>query len=168
MRFGPFYVRAAFFFCVSLLLGGLATAAPLLVQTPGPFASAADTPTNISYGVLAKVDVGAANVDVSGIGVYGSVDEALNMKWAIFTGASGSAPVFQTAASSLGITSAQWFDSPSFSPFTLLANQTYWIGSIIDGPLGAFNSAYNFPGTLVSSNGLTLPAGINGNVELNR
>jgi hypothetical protein len=111
------------------------------------------------------VDVGVEDVDIGSIGVFGRVEASLSMKWVVFQGTDGSSPLLEVSALAFDPGGEQWFDSPEFSPFTLLANQTYWIGAVIGGPLGAFLNRFNIPGTLIEANGLTLPIGTNGNIR---
>lgn len=141
--------------------------ATLLVETPSPFLGSSSRPTGASFGILARVDVGSSNVAINKIGVFGDVITPLSLKWLVFTGSDGSSPVLQTSSVALdSVGGAQWFDSPLLgSPFSLLANQTYWIGVAVDGALSQFVHSYNNPGTATSGGGLTLVAGENGNVR---
>ena len=148
-----------------MFLSGAASALPLLIEHDPPFGGSTPRPTTGSLGVLARVDVGASNVDIGGIGVYGTVNSALSMKWAIFGDVDGAAPLFETGAVAQAVGGPQWYDSAEFSPFTLLAGQTYWIGNIIDGALSAFTHFYDIPGSTVSAGGLSIVAGDNGNVR---
>jgi len=151
---------------VSVLCGAQsALAGTTLIETPGPFDDSDPWPIGIHNAVLARVDVGGDDVAIRRISVHGRVDAALNMKWVVFEGTyDGPGPVFQTAPTAFGPSGSdfQWFDSPVFSPFVLSANTTYWIGPAIDGADYVFRQTFNKPGTPVSANGLTLPAGDNG------
>ena len=142
-------------------------AAPvLIVQTPGPPFDTSGFLPDTTFGRLARVQVSGSNIDINQIGVYGDAASDFNMKWLIFTGGTGASPLLETspvAFSSAG--GARWFDSPVLStPFTLLANQTYWIGTTVDAPSRSYFDFYNSPGTTISTGGLTLVANDNGNV----
>lgn len=148
-------------------LAATVNAAPI-IQTPGPpFDGSSTRPTTTTlFGILARVDVGAGDVDINQIGVYGDVTSNLNIKWLIFDDTQGSSPLLQSPTVALQAAGgAQWFDSPLLPSFALAANSTYWIGVAIDGPLNSFRRFWNNPGTPVSAGGLTLPADHNGNVR---
>ena len=135
----------------------VAVASPVLVQTPGPLSFSSGRPSSGSLGLLGRVDVGSSNVAIDQIGGFGQVSQNLSLKWLIFDGTFLGNPLFQTSAVAFGLGGQQWFDSPVFSPFSLLANTTYFIGVAVDGPENSFTQFFNVaPGADETANGLTL------------
>jgi len=113
------------------------------------------------------VDVGASAVTVDHIGTFGQAISAVSIEYLIFGNVDGSAPLF---TSTIGTISAEvspvWHDSQLFTPFTLNANSTYWIGSAVSGTLNSFKDYYNDSGASdLTQNGLTIKAFVNGNVH---
>jgi hypothetical protein len=119
---------------------------------------------------LAKVVVGAADVAIGGLGVFGQAQSAGNVKWVIFDGAQTSTPLYLSSAQAVAArvgefgTQATWYDSPSFT-LTLLANHTYAMGLIAD-VVGANGFRWGVEwttnlmgggGPSVDSNGVALP-----------
>jgi hypothetical protein len=151
-----------------IALGGAGARAAVVIETPGPLTGEATRPSGTSWGVLARVDVGPANVAINQIGVKGQVLTSTTLKFVLYQGSTlGALPTVQTATQNLPApTAAQWFESEQFPTFTLQANTTYWIGYACNGAVDTFRSFYNLNGaTSFSANGLTLPAGTNGNVR---
>ena len=119
---------------------------------------------------LAKVVVGAADVAIGSLGVFGQAQSAGNVKWVIFDSLQPSAPVYLSGAQSVAAnpgafaTQATWYDSPSFT-LTLLAGRTYAMGLIAEA-VGANGFRWGVEwttnlmgggGPSVDSNGVSLP-----------
>ena len=128
-------VAAFTFSLVSIGTAGVVSASPLLIETPGPLSGAVDRPSLSaipSLGSPGRIDVGANNVVIDQIGVFGQVVEAgMSLKWLIHEDIQDSTPIFETSVVAFSPGIQQFFDSPIFSPFTLLANATYWIGAVV-------------------------------------
>lgn len=117
---------------------------------------------------LAKVTVGASDVQIGGFGVYGQAQSQSTLKWVIFDWAQQSSPVFLSNAVTVPANPgtpyasfAQWYDSPNMN-FTLLANHTYAMG-VLSNLSGVFYLGQDyFPlggNPTVTGGGLTLPPG---------
>jgi hypothetical protein len=117
---------------------------------------------------LAKVVVGAADVPITGFGVFGQAQVAGNLKWIIFDSTQLTSPVYLSPA--MGISGdpgafseqAKWHDSPAID-FTLLAGHSYAIGVISDQigangfRWGASPDNTSGPYPSVTASGLDLP-----------
>ena len=162
-------VAAFTFSLVSIGTAGVVSASPLLIETPGPLSGAVGRPSLSaipSLGSPGRIDVGANNVVIDQIGVFGQVVEAgMSLKWLIHEDIQDSTPIFETSVVAFSSGIQQFFDSPIFSPFTLLANATYWIGAVVSGPSESFSVAFNLPGSDFTANGLTLIGNANGNLR---
>ena len=140
--------------------------AAILVQWQATSASGSAVPNEY----LARVTVGASNVEIGGFGVYGQAQVATTLKWVIFDVTQLSSPVFLsdpvTVPANAGApftTYAQWYDSPAMD-FTLLANHAYAMG-VLSNQYGT-NTFYwgqnYYPlggNPTVTGGGLTLPPG---------
>ena len=145
------------------ILGGTA-AGDIIVQYQGnSFAGAAGTNQ-----LLAKVTVGASDVEIGGFGVYGQAQSQSTLKWVIFDWTQQSSAVFLSDAVTVPANPgtpiasfAQWYDSPDMD-FTLLANHTYAMG-VLSNLAGTFyfgQDYFPFGGNpTVTGGGLTLPPG---------
>jgi hypothetical protein len=157
-------LKPASLLALSLLaLTGTANLAHAQIISSMPTNPGASTTTETNgSGILSVLDVGANPVTINSFGTFGNINAPGNLKWVIYTSlqAVGNPPVFSTvavptAASAVGI----WNDSPAIN-FTLNANTRYQLGVIADQD---FTYYYDAPSTAVSSGGLTLPSGFNGN-----
>jgi hypothetical protein len=119
---------------------------------------------------LAKVVIGASDVAIGGIGVFGQAQSAGNVKWVIFDSLAPSTPLYLSSAQAVTArpgqfaTQSTWYDSASFG-LTLQAGRTYAMGLIAD-TVGAngFLWGVEWTGNLmggggppVDANGVTLP-----------
>lgn len=117
---------------------------------------------------LAKVVVGAADVPITGFGVYGQAQFSGNLRWIIFESGQLTSPKYlspvQAVVGNPGTfgDKAQWYDIANIN-FTLLAGHTYAMGLIADQVgsktfrWGATpnNSSGLYP--TITANGLSLP-----------
>ena len=154
---------------VTVLLAALvipigSAAADIIVQYQGNSFSGASGTNQL----LAKVTVGASDVEIGGFGVYGQAVGATALKWVIFDWTQLSSPVFLSDAVTVPANPgtpiasfAQWYDSPDMN-FTLLANHTYAMG-VLSNLAGTFyfgQDYFPFGGNpTVTGGGLTLPPG---------
>lgn len=145
------------------ILGGTAAAGIIVQYQPTSYTGVAGTNQ-----LLAKVTVGASNVQIGGFGVYGQAQSQSTLKWVIFDWAQQSSPVFLSNAVTVPANPgtpyasfAQWYDSPNMD-FTLLANHTYAMG-VLSNLAGTFYLGQDyFPlggNPTVTGGGLTLPPG---------
>jgi hypothetical protein len=117
---------------------------------------------------LTKVIVGAADVPITGFGVYGQAQFAGNLKWIIFDSLHQTSPSYLSPAQAVVgnpgdfANEAQWYDITNIN-FTLLAGHTYAMGVIAD-QIGSKSfrwgaSPDNPSGPLpgIDANGLSLP-----------
>lgn len=108
-------------------------------------------------GLLSRIDVGGADVEIEQFGVFGRSNTGGNIKFAIFDAlattrlyVSGAIPV--AAAEAL-----QWYDSPLLTPtLALTANDTFWFGLIADH---SFDIHFELPAAAETEGGLTSPEG---------
>lgn len=121
------------------------SASSILIQSPfdNPFAPQ-ELPrglgANDNIGFLSEVEVGANDVKIGSIGIWGQVVAPTRISWVIYRDVDGSSPIFRTDPSDLlEATGRQWFDSPDFE-FTLLGESSYWIGFVVDYPAGSFTT----------------------------
>jgi hypothetical protein len=119
---------------------------------------------------LAKVVIGASDVAIAGLGVFGQAQSAGNVKWVIFDSLAPSTPLYLSAVQAVAAragqfaTQAMWYDSPSLS-LTLQAGRTYAMGLITD-VIGANGFLWGVEwttqlmtggGASVDGNGVALP-----------
>jgi hypothetical protein len=154
------YIKLSFIaFCLLIGTAGLSSAALLVTYqgTEGLGVTSQNQP-------LAKVVVGASNVEIGSFGVYGQAQVAGNLKWLIFDSTQLSSPVFISAAQAVSArpgafaANAQWYDSPTMN-FTLLAGHTYAMGVISDQYTFRWGSSADSPfgpGPSITGGGLTL------------
>jgi hypothetical protein len=111
--------------------------------------------------------VGGSSVAINEIGSFGQVTSNLSIEYLIFADVNGSAPLLKSAVDTLSVdASPVWHDSQVFSPFTLNANSTYWIGFAVSGSLGSYTDyGVSAPSSDFSQNGLTIRGNTNGNVR---
>jgi hypothetical protein len=142
----------------AFLLGMAATAyaAPLIEYQASSFSGSSNENEQ-----LARVNVGAVNVQIGGFGVYGRARSDTGVAWVIFDLTDLVNPVFQSSVQQVGTAPvATWYDSPAMS-FTLLANHTYAMGLVankVNGDGGFWWATGDFPfgGGNQTANGLTL------------
>ncbi|MGE0485844.1 MAG: PEP-CTERM sorting domain-containing protein [Gammaproteobacteria bacterium] len=115
-----------------LAVGALPAHATLLFDNLGVID--ANSPFNETRspasGILARIDVGASNVDINQFGVWGSQRTDGNIRFAIFE-ANGNR-IYNSAILPQVTAAQQWFDSPVFATLTLLANTAYYFGLLSD------------------------------------
>jgi hypothetical protein len=122
--------KTAVILCLAAILSGTAMADIIVQYQP---TSGYGTGTTGANQLLAKVTVGAEDVEIGGFGVYGQAQAETTLKWVIFDVTQLSSPVFLSDAVIVPAnpgtftTYAQWHDSPNMD-FTLLANHTYAMG----------------------------------------
>ena len=113
--------------------------------------------------VLSVVEVGAANVAITGFGTKGTLANAGNVEWVIFDGlGAGLSPVYSSGIIAANASGDVWWDAPMFN-FTMLANHTYQMGLMADQ---LFSYDWNQTAD-VSMNGLTAFGQTNGNADGN-
>ncbi len=138
---------------LAIMVCGLSQSqASIVIFNTMPTNPAAEPETLLGRSILNILTVGPANVEISGFGTFGRLNEAGNLKWVIFGNTEGSSPLFSTAP--IAATASPdniWYDSPAIS-FTLLANTTYQLGLMSDQ---FFTYNWDFPGVTVSQGGLT-------------
>ncbi|MER2515346.1 MAG: PEP-CTERM sorting domain-containing protein [Candidatus Accumulibacter phosphatis] len=130
-----------------------------LAGNPSEPSEAVDETRSANSGILARIDVGAAPVSIDQFGVFGQLQNAGDLNFAIFL--PDGTRLYQSGlqATSAGV-ELQWYDSPLFS-LALTANTTYYFGVISDEE---FTYHWLLPGTTVTQNGLTsLGGGLFGN-----
>lgn len=86
---------------------------------------------------LAKVLIGANDVSIGGLGVFGQAQSAGNVKWVIFDSLAPSTPLYLSSAQAVTArpgsfaTQATWYDSPTLN-LTLQSGHSYAMGLIAD------------------------------------
>ena len=124
--------------------------------------SVSDESRSAEFGILTRIEVGAADVAIDGFGVYGAQEADGNIRFAIFNEAGFVREYLSDAIAALA-GGLQWYDTPDFA-LSLLANNVYYFGLISDQRF-SYRWATNVGA--VSANGLTSTAsdisGTNGN-----
>lgn len=150
------------FLALAILICGLSQSQASIIFNTMPDNPASTPETLLGRSIMNVITVGGSDVDITGFGTFGRLNDAGNVQWVIFADSIGSSPLFSTGpvAASAAI-SDMWYDSPAFA-FTLKANTTYQLGLMADQ---LFTYNWDFPGVTVSQGGLTQIEGINGNAE---
>lgn len=142
-----------FVFALAIMVSGLSQSqASIVIFNTMPSNPAAEPETLLGRSIMNILTVGPANVEISGFGTFGRLNDDGNLKWVIFGNTEGSSPLFSTAP--IAATASPdniWYDSPAIS-FTLLANTTYQLGLMADQ---FFTYNWDYPGVTVSQGGLT-------------
>jgi PEP-CTERM motif len=138
-----------------------------------------DRPEGQAY--LTFIEVGAENVAISGLGVFGDLALTANARAAVYEGPESLpalnveflSPLFLSESMSVSASNQSWFDVTGFS-YTLLADTNYYIGVFFDQIFTVAYDAANLNTTAVTQSGLswyptdllpvaaTAPPGLNG------
>jgi len=154
-----FNTRELGLFTVGLLLAAGIPARAGILLTTGDVYGTHEARTAESA-ILTYVAVGASDVTIAGFGSKGMISANGNVEFAIFDGGNSNDTLFVSTSQAVRFDGTdRWYDSPTFT-FTLLANQSYYLGLISDK---AFTYDWNLNVPAVASNGLTAVFNMNGN-----
>jgi hypothetical protein len=142
-----------------------ADASQTLLDTVSGNLTASGDSLNTNLAPFALVRVGASDVQIGGIGIYGQLfpnatAARANVRWSIFS-ANGTSVYDSGPMLTNGSSTSTWFDSPGFqSPLTLNANSDYYYGLITDA---SFLTRYYYdpehPAGTITGNGISSPGG---------
>ena len=135
----------------ALSLGTFATAqaAPLLEYQASAFGQSAGENQQ-----LAKVQVGAADVQIGGFGIYGRAASQMNIGFVIFDLNDLQNPAFLSSPQQVSASAAPTWYSIN-APFTLLSGHQYAMGVVAD-KISSFSWGSGAASEVTTSGGLTL------------
>lgn len=140
----------------TFMLGAPSVASALISNQGSSFLSMTDQLGGFSdFQPLAVLQVGNADVDIGGFGVYGAAEAAGQLRWVIFDTANTSNPFYLSGTQGVSPQGAMWYDSPGMAR-TLLAGQTYALG-VVANNLFAWGWSDASSAAPITQSGLTLP-----------